>query len=394
MTALEQFDAQRRHAAQKHLESFRRRLGYFPLTEANRRFCSDDTLLRYLCACDSDEEAALAKLQATLRWRGEVIAGGGRLPRCPACEADPTAHCFMHVGADAKGRKVIYSCAGRAANKIVHDNCFHMAFELERLFDGNREPGKITWVIDFNGFSIRDMNPNMGRTAFPMFQGHYPERMGQIVALDPPIMFHGFLKAMHLLIDPVTREKLVFLRGTLARRRYAEEMWSHDPALMSWMEAVERCPGRPASFPSLALSRGLQDQATRATLERCAMLAVTKSVDVAHCQSAPQLSLTASKTDPSSTPSGGMSTTPQPGVHGGWSWFRKRCWCSRRKIATSQADTTFRPASTDTSLLAAEIPQCASARELRKPQPTPHTQNREGGRRKHRSTSCCWVCGL
>jgi hypothetical protein len=46
---------------------------------------------------------------------------------------------------------VIYANAARATNKDVADNALHMALELERIFDGNRAPGRIVWLIDFNG---------------------------------------------------------------------------------------------------------------------------------------------------------------------------------------------------------------------------------------------------
>ena len=48
------------------------------------------------------------------------------------------------------------------------DNCLHMAFELERIFDHGAADGKVVWVIDFKGFGIRDCNPNMGANALPM----------------------------------------------------------------------------------------------------------------------------------------------------------------------------------------------------------------------------------
>lgn len=90
-------------------------------------------------------------------------------PCCESDRADPCAHCFYRVGMDRLGRHVIYSCAGRARNKVVYDNCMHMAFELERIFDHGAADGKVVWVIDFRGFGIRDCNPNMGANALPMY---------------------------------------------------------------------------------------------------------------------------------------------------------------------------------------------------------------------------------
>ncbi|EOD08881.1 hypothetical protein EMIHUDRAFT_248933 [Emiliania huxleyi CCMP1516] len=136
-----------------------------PLSESEQRFLSEETLLRYLRARDGDEQRssiasgstlprhvhhtstgneqlAFIMLEATLAWRRRHIAPacgeGGGLPRCEACEAraDPRSHCFMRVGDDSRA-------AGRASNKTVRDNCMHMAFELERLFDGGAAAGRM-----------------------------------------------------------------------------------------------------------------------------------------------------------------------------------------------------------------------------------------------------------
>ena len=47
----------------------------------------------------------------------------------------------------------MYSCAARAANKVIEDNMMHMAWEIEHLFGGsNADPGKFIWLVDMNGF--------------------------------------------------------------------------------------------------------------------------------------------------------------------------------------------------------------------------------------------------
>lgn len=273
MSTLSEFDALRQSVALQHLDTFRKRVAALPMTESNRKFCTDDTLLRYLRARNSDEDAALAMLTVTLRWRNHVVdvnTHGRELPSCAACRVNAGAHCFLRVGTDADGLHVVYSCAGRAGNKVVDDNCYHMAFELERIFHGNREPGKIVWLIDFSGFSVRDINPRMGMMALPMFQNHYPERMGRIVVLDPPLLFYGLYQSLQAVIDPVTRQKVVLLKGAAARRRYAEAHWGHDPAMKAWLEALTTCPAKPGCFPKRALCCALLDEHTRTTLERCA----------------------------------------------------------------------------------------------------------------------------
>lgn len=85
-------------------------------------------------------------------------------PRCEPCSRDPRSHCFYEIGLDAKGRHVIYSNAARAGNKVVMDNMMHMAYELERVFDGNRKGGKLVWWIDLRGMGMKELDPRMGLT--------------------------------------------------------------------------------------------------------------------------------------------------------------------------------------------------------------------------------------
>jgi hypothetical protein len=266
-------DARRQAAALAKLDRFRATVEALGLSAAARRFCSDDTLLRYLRARDGDERRAFAMLQESLRWRAKHIEPAAALhadgvPRCACCTADACAHCFFRVGRDCEGRSVVYSCAAKATNKVPIDNMLHMAFEMERLFAGNAAPGRLVWVIDFAGFGLRDLSPRMSATSVPMFAAHYPERMGQIVLLDPPAFFHGLYRAVLPMLDEVTRHKVVFVRGAAARRAYAEQMWASDPPLFAWMGEVARCRAAPGGFPERRLLQQLDDPTTVATLER------------------------------------------------------------------------------------------------------------------------------
>lgn len=55
---------------------------------------------------------------------------------------------------------------------------------------------------------------------------HYSqERMGQIVLINPPAIFHMFWKACKPILDNVTKEKIVMLRGAKDIAQYAAEHW-------------------------------------------------------------------------------------------------------------------------------------------------------------------------
>lgn len=123
------------------------------------------------------------------------------------------------------------------------------------------------------------------------FSKHYPERMGQIVLLDPPSLFYGIWYGVQSVLDPVTKSKVVMMRGAEALRAYSDVQWrgvgldrcqpvasaeeqgqkatvtfSPDPGLASWVEAIAEMRGFPGSFPSTREIGGLRDATSDAAL--------------------------------------------------------------------------------------------------------------------------------
>ena len=117
------------------------------------------------------------------------------------------------------------------------------------------------------------MNPRMGSTALPMFANHFPERLAEIVLLDPPRLFHALYRTLEPLIDPVTKRKICIVRGEAARQRHSALRWQSDPPMAAWLEAVAgECRGHPGVFPSERLSDQLPDATTRSVLARIRQL--------------------------------------------------------------------------------------------------------------------------
>jgi len=111
------------------------------------------------------------------------------------------------------------------------------------------------------------MNPLMGSTALPMFANHFPERLAEIVLLDPPRLFHALYRTLEPLIDPVTKRKICIVRGEAARQRHSALRWQSDPPMAAWLEAVaSQCRGQPGAFPPASLSDALSDRSTREVL--------------------------------------------------------------------------------------------------------------------------------
>ena len=266
----------RQQRALEQLASFRARVDRPALTDAQRRFLSDATLLRYLRARDGDADQSYDMLRATLEWRAEHMdhldcsAAIATIP-CAACAADPASHCFFSVGTDDRGWPVVYACAGRSTSKQVESNVLHTALEIERLFDGNRGSGKYVWLLDFSGMSFRDVGVRMAQKGLGLFVNHYPERLGEIVLYNPPALFAVLYKAVLPILDAVTKEKITFLRGSDALRRYAKAHWRHDTPMATWLECVllsGAIPARPGCYPPRSLNERLSDPCTRRYLAR------------------------------------------------------------------------------------------------------------------------------
>ena len=95
-----------------------------------------------------------------------------------------------------------------------------MAFALQKVWCLNffstvpcaAPDGKMTWLIDFGGYNRKNQPPfKVSMQTLHIVQNHYPERLGKAVNFQPPFLFELFYKAISPFVDPVTREKLVFL---------------------------------------------------------------------------------------------------------------------------------------------------------------------------------------
>lgn len=247
---LDQILRKRRVVALEHIDEMKERYAGVELTPPQRHFLSDATFLRYLEARDGDVQKAKDMLDHTLKWRAERL--DGRPCICPACAKDASAHCFIPLGQDSRGWQLIYSCAARASDKHSDSSVTHMSVTLERLFDGSSKAGKIVWIIDMHGFGWRDFDMSMATTVVPMFSNQYPERMGQIVILDPPVGLKFIWEGLVSLLDPVTRRKIKMLR---ADKFEYFRTYCRTNAQYSFLEAVLQTKAVPNNLPEKETER-------------------------------------------------------------------------------------------------------------------------------------------
>ena len=203
---VEEINTKRNRRAEASLSSLREAVDAMPLRPEQSRFCSDETLLRYLRITSGNVERALSKIKGTLAWRASHV--DNKPLTCRQCVADPDSHCFFALGPDRRGWELIYACPARGKNKDPDGGLNHMYMLFESVFDRNRSKGKITWMIDLHGLGLWDINPRHATTATPVAANHYPERLGQVCLLDAPAIFSLVWKSITPVLDPLTARKV------------------------------------------------------------------------------------------------------------------------------------------------------------------------------------------
>lgn len=146
------------------------------------------TLHRYLVAERGDVAACKKRLVATAVWRTEHVAEGARCPECPSA---PNSHCMIGLGPGLDGSPVVYASPPRAESTDPAAAVIHVACELEKGFAAAGATGRWVWLVDMRGYTLWSSisNTSSGIEMARVFSAHYPERLGQVMLLDPPVVF-------------------------------------------------------------------------------------------------------------------------------------------------------------------------------------------------------------
>jgi hypothetical protein len=95
-------------------------------------------------------------------------------------------------------------------------NLKHLVWNLEKAIavSANHKMDKMCLLIDFEGYKLKDAPPmSTSRKTLDILQNHYPERMHRAYVCNPPFIFRAFWTLIRPFVDPVTKQKIVFLHG-------------------------------------------------------------------------------------------------------------------------------------------------------------------------------------
>lgn len=181
------------------------------LSGCSLKFCTDACLMRYLVARNWNVNQAHKMLVETLRWRLEFKPEEIRWHEV-AREAE-TGKVYRANFHDREGRTVLIMKAGIKNTSSLDDNVRHLVYLLENsILALPKGQEKMSWLIDFNGFSINTSVPiKTARDIVSILQNHYPERLAIIVMYNPPRIFQAFWKVVSYFVDKESSQKIKFV---------------------------------------------------------------------------------------------------------------------------------------------------------------------------------------
>jgi len=182
----------------------------FPVDDACAR--------RYLRARNHDLTKATAMLRATLRWRAAYGTANIVRDKFPIIAKEAaTGKTYVAPGRDKDGRATIIM-RSKHENTNDHDgNVLHLVYQMERAVKACDKEEKWNIVIDFNGYA-KNTPLKTSKAVLSTMQDHYPERLNKAFLVDAPWLFLGAFKLISPFIDPVTRKKIVFVKGSPEKR--------------------------------------------------------------------------------------------------------------------------------------------------------------------------------
>lgn len=183
-----------------------------------REFSSLPNLERYLISSNGNLKEAKTKLKRAIQYREKYCYEGAT---CSLCRVDPASHCMISLGIGKYGLGILYIAPSRATNLENLPTCLHLLLEHDKTFLLPESCGKMVWVMDFNGYTIKHsmMNPTIAIHFAKLLSSCLPERIYAFIMMDTPSYFMPILKMAKMFLDERTWNKIIFCNrdGTTQR---------------------------------------------------------------------------------------------------------------------------------------------------------------------------------
>ncbi|KAJ7707632.1 CRAL/TRIO domain-containing protein [Mycena rosella] len=242
-----------------------------PLMDVEKMWLSYECILRYLRASKWKVDAAIHRLEETLKWRRSY----GIYDALTADLVEPEAVTGKQIllGYDTNGRPGLYLLPSRQNTTESTRQVQFTVWMLERTID-LMPPGVESLDLLIN-YADKAKNPSFStaRAVLSILQDHYPERLGLALILNVPFLLNAFFKLITPFVDPVTRNKMKFNPQVIQDKIFSEEQvmkewwggacnfaYEHDkywPALISLCE--ERTKTWTATWHKMGGKVGLKE---------------------------------------------------------------------------------------------------------------------------------------
>ncbi|KAD5507525.1 hypothetical protein E3N88_15228 [Mikania micrantha] len=168
------------------------------------RYCSDESISRYLRARNWNVKKAVKMLEASLIWRmnykpEEILwAETGKIYRASYT--------------DKSGRVVLVMRPSFQNSTSTRTQVKYLVYCMENaILNLGCDQEQMIWLIDFHGFSLSNISIKSTKETAYILQEQYPERLGLAILYNPPKFFEPFYKIVKPFLEPKTANKVKFV---------------------------------------------------------------------------------------------------------------------------------------------------------------------------------------
>ena len=181
--------------------------------------------LRFLRACNGDEEEGRRRYQETLQWRKDNNTDQVLFEAWPSFELVKQHYPHFFHGTGRNGQPVFFEQPPKTDLKALRAG----GVDLPKLLDHYAMIAEFQWqvverddfqrsiyIIDLAGIRMSDFVGecvDFVRTASAFTAAHYPERAGHVYVVNVPGWFRMIWNVIRPMVDEVTLEKIHILRG-------------------------------------------------------------------------------------------------------------------------------------------------------------------------------------
>ncbi|CAG7849096.1 CRAL-TRIO domain-containing protein C23B6.04c [Serendipita indica DSM 11827] len=223
------------------------------LMDVEKFWLTNDCLLRYLRATKWDVNAAIERIESTLKWRREF----GLYDKLDAELVEPegnTGHVLLY-GYDRDMNPSLYAFPSRQVTEEGMRQIQYYTYMFEKALDATG-PGveKVSLLVNYADKSSKT-SLWKAQQVLDIVQNHYPERLGHAFVINVPFIINMFFKIVMAFVDPVTKQKIHFNEDVVERGFIDKDVlisasgwggnvdfeYKHD---IYWPKLVQECNAR------------------------------------------------------------------------------------------------------------------------------------------------------